>query len=298
MGKHKYKSYGARLVREYAKRRDTEIAMKSLVRKSARDLINSKRYPPYRPIDFMEYNENIVIEDSHDLICDARLLPICDGYLVEINKGVKLTSIGRYNFSFFHEIGHTFFFESESALFNRTTLKPTNCVIDEIKEVKEEEKLCNKAAAEFLMPEKQFFEIARSYNPSISSVKELAKLHHSSLWATLKQIRNIKAWECVFVKLSPIEQCDPEMGFRKEWMLSSNELLGGKLSSRDLVDTLIRSINNPNNDSDLGLFSDFENQHYSCKKVRPNWRDSTIKIESEKFHNNGSPYVISLLTLV
>jgi Zn-dependent peptidase ImmA (M78 family) len=101
--------------------------------------------------------------------------------------------IERRNFTCCHEIGHTFMLDDSSSKFRDLAASPS-CT-----RYTREEYLCDRAAAELLMPEKLFRPAAAALHPSIASVIQLARLFQSSIRATIVRLGQIAEWPAVFL---------------------------------------------------------------------------------------------------
>jgi len=145
--------------------------------------------PPFRPASFAHLRRvrKIVYKNMKVEGC---LIP-CDGdFIVELRKDRPYE---RTNFTCAHELGHTFFYESVPSIKYRTM---TN---SQPHHDPEEERLCNIAAAELLMPSDVFRKIARDYCASPQSLQLIARTFESSLIATAVRLLNLKVWGSKFI---------------------------------------------------------------------------------------------------
>jgi len=101
--------------------------------------------------------------------------------------------LARRNFSCCHEIAHTFALGDPGQKFREPLSAPT-CA-----RYAREEYLCDRAAAELLMPEKLFGPTAAGIEPSMASVVRLARLFQSSIKATIVRIGQLSVWPTVFL---------------------------------------------------------------------------------------------------
>jgi hypothetical protein len=99
----------------------------------------------------------------------------------------------RQNFSCCHEIAHTFAFDQSFGAL-RETGEAQRCSGSSL-----EERLCDRAAAEMLMPEKFFRPLATGLEPSIESLTRLSKTFTSSIMATILRLGQLEAWPVVFI---------------------------------------------------------------------------------------------------
>ena len=109
---------------------------------------------------------------------DAELVPVDDGFIIRVNESVP--SAARRRFSIAHEIAHTFFLPHSPGSRNGpiSLNSPTESL-----EHRLEERLCDLAAAEMLMPEAMFRERACKEPPSIGLIQRLANAFDVSLEA-------------------------------------------------------------------------------------------------------------------
>jgi hypothetical protein len=118
------------------------------------------------------------------------LIP-CDGdFIIELRKD---RPYGRTNFTCAHELGHTFFYESVPSIKYRTATSSQPHYDPE------EERLCNVAAAELLMPSDVFRKISRDYSPSPQSLHLIAQTFESSLMATIVRLLSLRVWDSKFI---------------------------------------------------------------------------------------------------
>lgn len=95
----------------------------------------------------------------------------------------------RRNFTCCHEIAHTFALEGATAAFRTTSCSESS----------PEEFLCDRAAAEMLMPEKFFRLAAAGLEPSMASVLGLARQFGASVRATVLRLGQVAVWPVVFI---------------------------------------------------------------------------------------------------
>jgi IrrE N-terminal-like domain len=145
--------------------------------------------PPFRPASYARLRrvKKIVYKSMKVEGC---LIP-CDGdFVIELRKDRPYE---RTNFTCAHELGHTFFYESVPLIKYRTVTS------SQPHHDPEEERLCNVAAAELLMPSDVFRKISRDYPPSPQSLQLIAQTFESSLIATVVRLLNLKVWGSKFV---------------------------------------------------------------------------------------------------
>lgn len=142
--------------------------------------------PPFLPEVVGKERDVFRIERDADLLCDAVLCRESGGFVIRVNNRV---SKGRSNFSCFHEIAHTFFIEAVE----RQQMRFTKGEIRQIEQnYDEEERLCDLAAAEFLMPAAVTREfLAKSNQINWTRIRELSRRFGSSLRATALRVAEL-----------------------------------------------------------------------------------------------------------
>jgi len=139
------------------------------------------RYAPLRRIHQILFN---------DMEVDGRLIPVENGFIVELKKN---QSHERKNFTLAHEVSHTFFHGAVPVTKYKMN-GPTTSDFDP-----EEERLCDIAASELLMPSLTFSAIAKDYLASPSSVIKIAALFETSTLATIIKLLQLNIWDATFV---------------------------------------------------------------------------------------------------
>lgn len=127
---------------------------------------------------------------SNTLNASGQLIRGKDGLTVVLNAKEP---VERRRFSLAHEIAHTFALGRSPSQFRLAT-ETTDCL-----PLSREEYLCDRAAAEMLMPEKFFTAAARRLPPAISSLVELSKIFGSSLRASIVRIGQVGVWPAVLI---------------------------------------------------------------------------------------------------
>ena len=159
---------------------------------------------------------------SKNINCDALLIPMEGGFKIELKNEDKLHNNYRTRYSCAHEMAHTFFYEIEDGGVPFRAVPGGS---------EYEEKLCDMAAAELLMPkevlEKQSNKLGNRYSSptALFKLKETFKTSLHSI--TIRVINNLNSgWENYLIaKWSPIFENDKTMkivGFEKEWEASKN----------------------------------------------------------------------------
>lgn len=161
--------------------------------------------PPFRPASYahIRHVKKIVYKDMHVEGC---LIPSGGAFVIELRKDRPQ---GRMNFTCAHELGHTFFYESVPSVKYRTAASA------QPHHDPDEERLCNVAAAELLMPCEVFAKISRDYQPSAQSLQAIAQTFESSLTATAVRLLNLKLWEAKFITWQVKDE-----GLKARWLAS------------------------------------------------------------------------------
>lgn len=167
--------------------------------------------------------------------CDARLIPMREGYIVEIQKGQCLQ---RQNFSLCHEIGHTFFAGDSAELLAREY----SCNVFDAKTDFYEERLCSVAATELLMPSDAFLGIASDLVPGLPSVETIANKFGTSTEASIHRILELDAWQCCVLCYGRQDAGCSYQDMRLEWWSPSRALGGNHLAMMGLIFELQRII--------------------------------------------------------
>ena len=182
--------------------------------KLSNDLViaSGRSYPPYDPESYATM-QNAEVKHLDYINYDGRIFPLDKGYIIEI---CSKRSEERQNFCCCHEVGHTFFLSLSNLLLQKVAHK-IDYKIKLLTEVSEEERLCNIAASEMLMPHSMFKEIALSYKPGIRCINLIAKEFRVSFLASIIRILEMGAWKCIAIIWTPVEYKRPESGFRVNW---------------------------------------------------------------------------------
>lgn len=145
--------------------------------------------PPFPPASYAALRGVTSIVEK-ELDVEGRLVPTGDSFVIELRRD---RSLARKNFTCAHELAHTFFYEAVPSIKYRSVLAspPRQC--------KEEEMLCNIAAAELLMPTARFCEVAKCYSPTPQSLLDIAQLFQTSILATAVRLSALNLWNVEFV---------------------------------------------------------------------------------------------------
>src|SRR6266404_542379 len=160
--------------------------------------------PPFDPRMYAKLR-NVVSIAERELQVDGRLLPLGGEFIIELRRDRPCE---RKNFTCAHELGHTFFYESVPSIKYRQSQSSTP------RFDQEEEKLCNIAAAELLMPTDAFCKVANDYSPSAASLLRIAGIFVASLTATAIRVCSLTRWNATFILWARHED-----GVQAKWMV-------------------------------------------------------------------------------
>lgn len=180
------------------------------------------------PINLNELGECLDIKIKQILLSkninsDALLIPIKGGFKIELKNEDKLHQNHRTRYSCAHEMAHTFFYKmnDKGAPFRAV---PGGSEYEEI--------LCDKAAAEFLMPNEVFRiasdKIVKKYGQSLTAVFKLKEKFKTSLRSIcIRLVNDLNAgWEeYLIAKWNPIFENNKSIkiiGFEREWEVLEN----------------------------------------------------------------------------
>jgi hypothetical protein len=158
----------------------------------ARKLVDDSglKEPPIDPARLAALQGIARIIVSHSLEVSGQLIRSGDELVIGLNGR---ESVERRNFSCCHEIAHAFALRSQPSEF-QTRMRATVCPGDLA-----EEHMCDRAAAEMLMPEKFFKPAGADFEPNIASLASLSKRFVSSLGATMVRLGQLRVWPVVFI---------------------------------------------------------------------------------------------------
>jgi Zn-dependent peptidase ImmA (M78 family) len=120
---------------------------------------------------------------------DALLLPEKEGYSIKVNS--KHHPL-RQNFSFAHEIAHIVLAKAVHESSAHAEFRSARQIDDRFKE-----RLCERVAAELLMPESLFSGHLEQYGVSVNSIQRLARIFYTSIPATARRIAELSKEPCI-----------------------------------------------------------------------------------------------------
>jgi hypothetical protein len=147
-----------------------------------------------RPADLpsLAANWGVVSVEHRQISSDAMLVPSAAGYKVVLKEATSAGEKVRQRFSFAHELGHLLLQRtgrgdgSESKAMHRGRGNSDG-----------EERLCDKLAAEILMPRTAFVADASETRWSLGSLGSLARLYNTSVTATARRMVDLMPEPCV-----------------------------------------------------------------------------------------------------
>ena len=120
---------------------------------------------------------------------DSSLLPFGNGYAIQINSNIR--SETRQRFSFCHEFAHILI----EKYFSKIASKHCSFSINTMADYREHEQLCDKIAAEILIPYDFITVRAQEKYPSIESISALCNEFKASFPSMLRRLMELKIWK-------------------------------------------------------------------------------------------------------
>lgn len=161
--------------------------------------------PPYLVNSFLEYT-NIIEVQAAEIDFDGYTIPVDeDKYVIGYNHNHH---DHRRRFTCCHELAHTLLFEEDL----RRDYKM--CLINVWNRTNDEESLCNRIAAELLLPTNVFTEFASKFKPSMSSLLELGKDFRVSCEVVIRRILELDLWDINIASWKPIDPDWPYGSYR------------------------------------------------------------------------------------
>ncbi|MCY3859122.1 MAG: ImmA/IrrE family metallo-endopeptidase [Gammaproteobacteria bacterium] len=179
-----WRSAAARRVRQLAEIQDIDLG----IAKIAEDLMAGLNGPPTDLKALATRLEVSDIREDDEMLVAGELRKLRNELIVFLLPGISKT---RRRFTLAHELGHAFF--------ENTGRRPNPS--------RELELICDKFAAEFLMPRRQFISQAGS-KPGIERIHELCSMFDTGLQATLGRVSDIYQYRA-------LEVLDDEVVWRK-----------------------------------------------------------------------------------
>ncbi|MDO8750778.1 MAG: ImmA/IrrE family metallo-endopeptidase [Dehalococcoidia bacterium] len=145
------------------------------------------------------------------LTIDGYITPAESGYVVYVNSQQPFT---RQRFSIAHEIAHTFFFEAAGVQERHRAAEPPT---DSLHIDSEEEALCNKAAAEILMPYGLFKDELRTKRLVARTIVELATVFQVSIRAAARRYCEMTERRFLLLALKRVALPEGTRGLALDW---------------------------------------------------------------------------------
>lgn len=237
--------------------------------------------PPFLPEQLASFLGIRVVKENLGNI-DSLLIPLRHGYEIRINVTHPTQ---RQNFSCAHEIAHTFFFQDEGRSLIEKIARENGQTSD-----KQEERLCNIAATELLMPLTVFRQYASRYDFCILSLQHLARVFNTSILATANRLSSVSPKPCFVGFSTPDNPAELErQGLCPTWAAGFKM----KISSRGGMCFFYRKFNGKNSSILEAYRSD--DPIYSQESMKlPNFI-GPCNIESQGFGYEPYRYVVSLI---
>jgi len=201
------------------------------------------------PIDLIDLGKCLDIKVkknllSKDINCDALLVPLVGGFKIELKDEDKFHSTYRTRYSCAHEMAHTFFYEIGNGGVPFRAVPGGS---------EYEEKLCDIAAAELLMPkeilEKIGNKLVNKYGYSFSALFKLKETFKTSLRSISIRVNNsLDGWEDYLIaKWNPIFENSKIMkiiGFEKEWESKNMNVLPWRIDETEAIFDIFKEMMN------------------------------------------------------
>lgn len=171
----------------------TELALqqaKALTGRLLQSSAVSHRIPPFFARDYAPLLGISRIERVDLGNVDALLFPGQEGYCVKLNSKHHFN---RQNFSLAHEIGHLLV----DRMLNECSSGAVELRSSKEADPGEIERLCNRIAAELLMPESLFGPALSSHGVSVSAIEPLSSIFRTSATATARRIVEVSKELCI-----------------------------------------------------------------------------------------------------
>ena len=185
---------------------------------------------------------------SRSLSVSGQLLRLDDGFVIRLNASEPLE---RQNFSCCHEIAHTFALDYPFGSLRQRD-EALRCLSSS---ASFEERICDGAAAEMLMPEKFFRPIAAKLEPTMASVFTIASQFGSSIRATILRLTQLDLWSVVFIGWKFTTRAGSSPKLRVKWSARPAQL-------RCYVPA------NATADAESGIYACFMASHPTCEIER------------------------------
>jgi hypothetical protein len=155
------------------------------------ETVRSKSNQIAPPFDARRFclSYGVSVEDQWLIDCDARLLPVPNGFVAEVQADHSAT---RKQFSICHELAHVFFNCEDSSS------GEISCDSNSSEAILEE-RLCDRVAVELLMPQEMFCAHASKLSAEFASVASLAETFRVSIQAAMKRVVELNVWPCGIV---------------------------------------------------------------------------------------------------
>jgi len=189
--------------------RAPDVIMRHLVRAELRRAHLAQTPEPIDPSQLHSRFRISEVRITREFAFAGILTEEAHAYIIHI----KAASRGRMRFTHFHELAHVYFIEATDAVLPHLPRAERNRISQE------EERLCDIAASEFLLPHKVFFAAARDATTSWSGLRRLAEQFDASLDATLHRLSDGFVGPLLVTRWSRVEH-----GYRHETLVATGAL--------------------------------------------------------------------------
>ena len=189
--------------------RTPEVVMRHLVRAELRRAGIAREPVPTDPAQLHARFRVREVRVTRELAFAGVLTEEDGAYVVQI----KAASRGRMRFTHFHELAHVYFIEATDAVLPHLSRS------ERARISQDEERLCDIAASEFLLPQSVFFAAARDAAVSWSGLRRLADQFEASLDATLRRLGDGFPGSLLVTRWMPVEH-----GFRQETVVATGAM--------------------------------------------------------------------------
>ena len=147
-----------------------------------------------RPVDLalLARQWGVTSIEKKSITSEAILLPGANGNKVILKEATTPGEMIRQRFSFAHELGHLLLKIIELSPSADTSLRNRSSISRD-----QEERICDRIAAEILMPRHAFVEDAERFEWELSNLRALARLYDVSIPATARRMVDLMEETCL-----------------------------------------------------------------------------------------------------
>lgn len=249
-----------------------------LVRMKARELLHAAGIdrPPVNLSDIAKLQGVRKIITAHVQGADAELAPTTDGYVITVDP---TASPQRQRFSIAHEIGHTFFHHK------RKSFRAAAVGFEPRKTAqigyRGEERLCDVAATELLMPRRMFLKALGRPGPSLPEIERLANVFDTSILATASRYAELCGRPVQINRWTPTEES------LTPWPSIGEDII--------TVGAVRLGDDGTKNDVSLSIVEAFESNGLVSRVARDEaWFPYRVLVQAKAYGRGDHKYVLSL----